>query len=201
MNYWLLSIPLLSAFVGWLAIKLAVKLLFKPYMPISFLGFKIQGIFPARKEEIATAASKYADTQFADLKGLEQKISDPKNFENVKPLIENHMDDFLRNRLKEQMPMISMFIGDKTISSLKTIFIQEIESLFPQVMLQFSGTLKQQFNIEDLVREKIKAISPEQLNNLVYTQLNKPLRSASILGASIGLLIGLIQIAIILLSS
>ncbi|MFC0776215.1 DUF445 domain-containing protein [Terrimonas alba] len=201
MNYWLLSIPLLSAFVGWLTINLAVKLFFKPYLPISFFGLKIHGVFPARKEEIARAASNYAATQFADLKGLEQKISDPKNFENVKPLIENHMDDFLRNRLKEQMPMISMFIGDKTISSLKEIFIREIEDLFPRVMLQFSGTLKQQFNIENLVREKIKAISPEQLTNLVYTQLNRPIRSASMLGAGIGLLIGLIQLAIILLSS
>ncbi|WP_276503297.1 DUF445 domain-containing protein [Terrimonas pollutisoli] len=201
MNYWLLSIPLLSAFVGWLTINLAVKLLFKPYVPISFLGFKIHGVFPARKDEIARAASNYAATQFADLNGLEQKISDPKNFENVKPLIEDHMDDFLRNRLKEQMPMISMFIGDKTISSLKAIFIQEIEDLFPQVMLQFSDTLKQQFNIKDLVREKIKAISPEQLTNLAYTQLNKQLRSASMLGTGIGLLTGLIQLAIILLSS
>ena len=202
MNYWLLSIPLLSAFIGWVTIKLAVKLLFKPYNPVSFLGFKIEGLFPARKKDIAIAASKYATAQFAGgLDGLEQKISDPKNFESVKPLIEDHMDDFLRNRLKEQMPMISMFIGDKTISSLKTIFIQEIESLFPQVMLQFSGTLKRQFNIEDLVREKINAISPENLHTLVYSQLTKPLRSTSMLGAGIGFLIGLIQLAIILLFS
>ena len=200
MNYWLLSIPLLSAFIGWFTIRLAVKLLFKPYAPVSILGFSIQGLFPARKEEIARAVSNYAATQFTGLDGLEQKVSDPKIFENVRPLIENHMDDFLRNRLKEQMPMISMFIGDKTISSLKAIFIQEIENLFPQVMLQFSGTLKQQFDIEELVKEKIRAISPEQLNNLVYSQLSKPLRSASLLGAGVGLIIGLIQLAIILLS-
>ena len=201
MFFWLLSIPLLSEFIGWFTIRLAVKLLFKPYAPVSILGFRIQGVFPARKEEIATAVSNYAATQFEGLGGLEQQARDPKIFENVRPLIENHMDDFLRNRLKEQMPMISMFIGDKTISSLKAIFIQEIETLFPQVMVQFSGTLKQQFDIEELVKEKIRAISPEQLNNLVYTRLSKPLRSASRLGAGVGLIIGLIQLAIILLSS
>lgn len=201
MNYWLLSIPLLSALTGYLTIKLAVKLLFKPYTPVSFPGIKIQGLFPARKEAIAEAVSKYAVTQFADMDGVEQKITDPKNFETVKPLIEDHMDDFLRNRLQEQMPMISMFIGDKTISSLKTIFIQEIENLFPQVMRRFTDSLKPGLIIEELVKEKIRAISPEQLNNAVYLQLSKPLRSASLLGALIGLVIGLIQLAIVLFFS
>jgi hypothetical protein len=49
---------------------------------------------------------------------------------------------FLRIKLKDEMPMLSMFIGDKTITSLKKFFMQEIEILFPQVMKQFAANLE-----------------------------------------------------------
>lgn len=198
MNYWLVLIPLLSAFIGWITVRLAIKLLFRPYTPKKILGFSLQGILPAQKMEIARQAGNYVAKQFS-LAGIEQKINDPKNFEAVKPLIETHIDDFLRNKLKEQMPMISMFIGDKTINTLKTIFIQEIETLFPQVMQQFAGNLKNEFNPEQMVVSKITSLSPQQLETAFYHNMKKEMRVASLFGTAIGLLIGLLQLAIILL--
>jgi uncharacterized membrane protein YheB (UPF0754 family) len=108
------------------------------------------------------------------------------------------MDDFLRNKLNQQMPMIGMFIGDKTIGTLKTIFIQEIETLFPQVMQQFAGNLQGKLKIEQLVSSRISGISPIQIENMVYKNMAKEIRLASLLGAAIGLLIGIIQLLIIL---
>ena len=160
------------------------------------MGFKWQGIFPEHKQQIADKLGKWIALEFSSF-SLEEKISDPQNFENVRPLIETHIDDFLRNKLKEQMPMISMFIGDKTISSLKTIFIQEIETLFPQVMQQFAGDLKSKLNLEQMVSSRITGISPIQIENLLYKNMTSEIRKVSLLGAAIGLLIGIIQLIII----
>jgi uncharacterized membrane protein YheB (UPF0754 family) len=201
MNYWLILIPLLSAFTGWLTIKVALKLLFRPFEPRKILGFTLQGILPGQKQEIALRAGKIMAAEFSSFSGLEQKISDPGNMEKIKPLIESHIDDFLRNKLKEQMPMIGMFIGDKTISTLKVVFMQEIEALFPQVMQQFAGNLKNELDIEQMVISKISGVSPEKIELLLHKNLSKEFQMAAGLGAIIGLLIGLIQLAIILLTS
>lgn len=160
------------------------------------MGFKWQGVLPAYKKQIADKVGKLAALEFSSL-SLEEKISDPQNFENVRPLIETHIDDFLRNKLKEQMPMISMFIGDKTIITLKAIFIQEIETLFPQVMQQFAGNLKGKLNLEQMVSSRIADISPAQIENLIYKNMAKEVRTASLFGALIGLLIGIIQLLIV----
>ena len=114
--------------------------------------------------------------------------------DKIKPLIETHIDDFLRNKLKDQMPMISMFIGDKTINTLKTVFMKEIEDLFPQVMQQFAGDLKNDLNIEQMVVLKIKNIPPEKLESLLYQNLAKEFRLVSAGAVVIGLLIGFIAI-------
>lgn len=201
MNYWLLLIPLLSAFTGWITIKMALKLLFRPLEPQKIAGFTLQGILPKQKQEIAIRLGQIAAEEFSSFTGLEERISDPRNMEKIKPLIETHIDDFLRNKLKEQMPMISMFIGDKTINTLKVVFMHEIEALFPQVMQQFAGNLKNELDIEQMVVSKISGISSEKIESVVYKKLAKEFQMAAGLGALIGLLIGLIQLAIILLTS
>ena len=200
MNYWLILIPLFSAFTGWLAIKIALKLLFRPLEPRKLMGLVIQGVMPKYKYQIAVKLGQIAATEFSNFGGLEQRISDPANMEKIKPLIETHIDDFLRNKLKEQMPMIGMFIGDKTIDTLKVIFMKEIEALFPQVMQQFAGNLSSDLDIEQMVVSKIIAVSPEKMESLLYKSLAKEFQTASHLGALIGLLAGLIQLAIILLT-
>ncbi|HZI54007.1 MAG TPA: DUF445 domain-containing protein, partial [Chitinophagaceae bacterium] len=137
---------------------------------------------------------------FASFADIEKKISDPANMHKIKPLIETHIDDFLRNKLKDQMPMISMFIGDKTINTLKTVFMKEIEDLFPQVMQQFAGDIKNDLNVEQMVVLKIKNIPPEKVESILYQDLAKELRLASVGAVALGLLIGFLQLVIIALA-
>ena len=47
------------------------------------------------------------------------------------PMIEDHVDEFLRHKLGKEMPCLSLFIGDKTIKHSKWIFMQELEDAFP----------------------------------------------------------------------
>ena len=175
-------------------------MIFRPLEPQKVIGFTWQGILPAHKQQIALKIGQIAASEFASFPGIEEKISDPGNMEKIKPLIETHIDDFLRNKLKEQMPMVGMFIGDKTINTLKVVFMQEIESLFPQVMQQFAGELKNDLNIEQMVVSKIAGISSAQIESLLYKKLGTQFRAAAMIGAVTGLLIGLIQLAIIWLT-
>ncbi|MGN6291388.1 MAG: DUF445 domain-containing protein [Chitinophagaceae bacterium] len=198
MNYWLLLIPFLSAITGWITIRMAVWLLFHPRQPKTILGWKIQGLWPARREQIALQAGNYAAAAFP-LDELEQRINEPGRFEEIKPIIEEHMDHFLRHKLKEQMPMIAMFIGDKTIQSLKTIFIQEIESLFPQVIGRFAGNLKKELKLNELVSAKLAAIPTHSIEQAVRRELAPKLRLAALFGGFIGLIIGILQLLIVLL--
>lgn len=160
------------------------------------MGFQWQGILTGKKQQIADNVGKLVATEFSNFNAMEM-ISDPRNFEKVRPLIETHIDDFLRNKLTVQMPMIGMFIGDKTINSLKIIFIQEIETLFPQVMEKFAGNIKNDLKIEQMVSSRITSISPERIEYLFHGNMEKEIRLVSLLGAAIGLAIGILQLIII----
>jgi hypothetical protein len=113
MSPWLFLLPLSGALIGFL---------------ITLLGYRIFLRKFTSRSEIFTSEIK-------------KQLTNPAVTSSVMPVIENHMDDFLRSRLSQQFPMISMFVGDKTITSLKKTFIQEIEAMLPGVMIKFSESL------------------------------------------------------------
>jgi uncharacterized membrane protein YheB (UPF0754 family) len=201
MNYWLLLIPVISAFIGWVTNWVAIKMLFHPREPKKILGITFQGIFPKRQQQFAQKLGKLVSAEFLSFDDIEQKISNPANLQKVMPMIETHVDDFLRIRLKEQMPMISMFIGDKTINSLKETFMKEIETLFPQVMKQYAGNLKAELDLEQIVTQKVSAFSSDKLEEVLYQIMSKEFRFVEIIGAVIGFIIGALQVLITVLTS
>jgi uncharacterized membrane protein YheB (UPF0754 family) len=186
---------LLSAFTGWFVIWLTIKMLFWPHKPFTIGGFKIQGALPANQQLIAEKIGKLVSAEFS-FDALQQKVTDPESFNKLKPEIEKHIDSFLRERLKQTFPMLSMLIGDKTITQLKTAFLTELETLFPALMSSYITNLQKEFDIEKQVSEKIAGFSISKAENLIYTSAKKQLLKVQLMGAVIGLFTGLVHILI-----
>ena len=194
MSYWFLLFPVISAFIGWITNWVAIKMLFHPRTPKRILGITFQGIFPKRQQKFAEKLGKLVSDEFLSFDDIEAKISNPENLIQIMPIIENHVDDFLRNRLKDEMPVISMFIGDKTIGNLKTLFMNEIETLLPIVMKQYAANLKTELDLEQIVITKVAAFSSDKLEEVLYQIMSKEFRFVEIIGAVIGFLIGSLQV-------
>ena len=146
---------------------------------------------------IATQVGKIAAQQFLSANIIEEKISDPATLQKIMPLIEEHIDDFLRNKLKKDMPFVGMLIGEKTISSLKKVFVTELETLFPNIMRNYASNLIADLNIEQLVRQKIAGLSVQEIETSFEENFSRELRLAQLAGACIGLIIGLITMVVI----
>ena len=200
MSFWLLLLPLISAFIGWFTNWIAIKMLFHPREPRNFLGMTIQGIFPKRQQQFAEKLGKLVSQELLSFTDISDKLTSPENLNRLSPYIEEHIDHFLRVKLKETMPMISMFIGDKTIAQLKTVFLEELQQLFPVIMEKYMGTLREQLDLEKIVVEKVSAFSSDKLEEILYQIMAKEFRFVEIIGAVLGFMIGLLQIAITLLA-
>jgi len=199
MNLWLLIIiPLTSAFIGWFTNWLSIRMLFHPRKPIRILGFTIQGILPKHQLQFAQKLGTLVSTELFSFAEIEEKITSPDTLKKIMPVVETHVDEFLRHRLKEAFPMIGMFIGEKTINSLKDVFMKELETIFPVIMRNYVQNLQQDINLEQLVATKVAAFPMDQLETMLNQNLSKQLRLAGIMGAVVGLLIGLVQVAIVI---
>lgn len=126
----LFFIPLCIGVFGWMLIWALVQIIFYPIRPLVF--------GPFRWESWANQWIKKMD-----LTTLLPNLSTQDQFEALKPIMHEKLDLFFREKLTAKMPMISMFIGDKTIEELKAVFMEELELLFPELMNSYSGNLNQ----------------------------------------------------------
>ncbi len=198
-SWWLYTIPFISAFIHWLTIWMALKLLFHPRQPRKILGFTLQGVFPKKQQQIAENLGRIVGQELLSFEDIEQTITNPANVQRILPLADEHIDKFLRVKLKESMPMIAMFIGDKTIGQLKAVFMKELEELFPVIMKNYVAHLKNDLDLEKIVVDKIANFSSDRLETMLNQILTKEFRFVEVIGAALGFFIGLLQIFLTLL--
>ncbi|MDD2792745.1 MAG: DUF445 family protein [Sediminibacterium sp.] len=193
-------IPLISAFIGWFTNWIAIKMLFHPREPKIILGIRFQGIFPKRQQQFAQKLGKMVSRELLSFQDIETKISNPANVQKLMPFVEQHIDHFLRVKLADQMPVISMFIGDKTINQLKAVFIAELTELFPVIMKNYMNNLQEELDLEKIVIEKVSGFSSDKLENMLNAIMAKEFRFVEIIGGVLGFIIGLIQVLLTLIA-
>lgn len=96
-----------------------------------YSGDHFQGIFPKRQRQFAEKLGKLVSAELLSFEDIESKITRKENIDKIMPTIEGHIDHFLREGLSKEFPMISMFIGDRTITNLKAVFMKKLEEIFP----------------------------------------------------------------------
>jgi uncharacterized membrane protein YheB (UPF0754 family) len=124
---------------------------------------------------------------------LDLEKTDPGNLEKILPRIDRHIDHFLRVKLVDKMPVVGMLIGEKTVSELKSVFMEEMQALFPVVMSTYMGTLQNRMDIEKIIVEKINRFSSDRLEQIFYATMTKEIRFAGIMGGILGFVIGMLQ--------
>jgi uncharacterized membrane protein YheB (UPF0754 family) len=191
---------LLSTFTGWVTTWIAIKMLFHPRKPIKILGYTLQGIFPKNQRIIAEKLGQVVGKELLSFDEIEQKVTNPENLQKLKPAIEEHIDNFLNNKLKEVFPMLSMFIGEKTTTQLKEAFLLELETLFPILMKTYMNKLQDDLDLEKIVTEKVASFSSEKLEDILNQITKNEFKFLEFIGGFFGLLIGLVQILIAILS-
>jgi len=194
MNWTFILIPLISAFIGWLTNWVAIKMLFHPAKPYRILGMTIHGIFPKRQQQFAEKLGRLVSNELLSFSDIEEKITHPDNIKKILPNVEKHIDEFLRERIKDVFPVISMFIGEKTVNQLKGVFMDELEQIFPVLMKNYMNNLRQDLDLEKIVIDKVASFPSDKLESILYQIMSKEFRFVEILGGVLGFLIGLLQV-------
>lgn len=192
-------IPFISAFIGWFTNWIAIKMLFHPKVEKNILGFKIQGIFPKRQQQFAEKLGQLVSKELISFSDIANKINNPATIAKAMPFIEEHIDSFIKVKLKEEIPLLSMFITDSTMGSIKRGMVNEIESLFPALITKMTSGLQEDLDIEKIVVDKVKGFRSDKLEEILNAIMSKEFKFVEIIGAVLGFIIGFIQVLLTLI--
>ncbi len=194
-------LPFIAAFIGWFTNWIAIKMLFHPRVEKRILGIRFQGIFPKRQKQFAEKLGQLVSRELISFDEIANKINQPGTIARALPFIEQHVDAFIHIKLKEEIPLLSMFINENTMAGIKKGIVNEIEVMFPALITQMTDGLKTDLDIEKLVVDKVTAFSSDKLEQILNAIMSKEFRFVEIIGAVLGFLIGILQLLITLSQS
>lgn len=167
----------MAALLGWLFNKL-------------LLNFFLNRIVPKLQPGIADGLARFAVNNI-DLEKIAAGIAADKNLQPLYPKIEQHLDNLLRNKIQDKVPMLAMLLGDKTIDKIKSSIMEELQVALPKLVMQLGTNVKMNTQMESLVRSKILDMDFRLHIARLKTGLKKPLAYFQFAGALSGFLIGL----------
>ena len=188
--------PFIAAFTGWFTTWIAIYMLFHPRNPKRFLGITIQGIFPKRQRQVAEKLGSVVAKELIHFSEIATQLKDPEMLQGLNPTIEKHLDNFLQVKLKEKLPIISMFVGDGTMQKIKEGMMEEISLLLPEIISQYTDSLSERIDIEKMVTEKVSNFSSDKLEEILQSVMKKEFKFIEIIGGVLGFVIGLIQMGL-----
>jgi uncharacterized membrane protein YheB (UPF0754 family) len=189
-------IPLISALIGYITNVVAVKMLFWPRQPVNLVFFQLYGVLPKRRAEIASSLGQLVEEQLLSIDDLFDRINTP----DVREKIINHLVVLLRDRLNAMLPRIIPARVVQVISeTLEKILRQEAENMVHQIIEYGRDYLTRDIQISKIVEDKVNAFDLKQLEDMIYGVSSPELRFIEILGGIMGLLIGFVQVAIMLI--
>jgi uncharacterized membrane protein YheB (UPF0754 family) len=190
----LLLLPIISAFIGWFTNWIAIKMLFHPKEPKRFLGITFQGIFPKRQLQFAEKLGHLVSAELINFEDIRSKLNNPAMIDKAMPMINERLDSFIKTKLTEHLPLVSMFIGNDTLNKVKESISQELRDSIPVMINQLGTEMEKELDIKQIVTNKVSAFSSDKLEEILNAIMKKEFVFVEIIGGVLGFLIGVLQL-------
>ena len=187
----LLSIPIISAIVGWSTNFLAVKMMF---YPIEFIGIKPflgwQGLIPAKRREMAEIEVELVLGKLLSVKELAERIDPVELTKAIQRRLKQTVRTIINDVMQESAPQLWASLPVQG----KNLVYARVEADIPNVVTKMVNDFK--YNIEEIIDIKELVVgqlvnSPELINEIFLKSGEKEFPFIEKSGFYFGFLFGL----------
>lgn len=186
----------IGALIGWITNYFAIKMLFRPLKEINILGFKIQGLIPKRKMEMAESIADTIQEELISMKDITANIGDIEIGEEIDLIVDRIVEDKLEKEVLAKIPMASLFVTDSMILKIKGHIKDAIDENKDEFFTVLIEKMEDSVDMKNIIIEKIENFELDELEKMVYRIANNELKHIEVIGAILGAVIGGIQFAI-----
>lgn len=191
----LLLLALVGGFIGWMTNVFAIKLMFRPLEPVNILGYKLQGLIPKRKADIARNIGEVVQEELISMEEIIDRM-----IEDVdKDKVIEHLKKRIIALVEAKMPFfVPATIQDMIMKYIDEIIDENGESMINELSENMVHRATSTIKISEIIEEKINEFELEKLEEIIIGIAKKELKHIEYLGGLIGVAIGLVQGLIIL---
>ncbi|MBT9168761.1 MAG: hypothetical protein DDT19_02109 [Syntrophomonadaceae bacterium] len=182
-------LPLTGAVIGWVTNVLAIRLLFRPLQPFRLGPLTFQGLIPKRRGQIAYTVGEVVADQLFSVDELAGQLNMPSIQQGIERLVCIAVDRWC----VEKIGMLPKAVRQTLSQRLSDLITNEVAHQFPQMVELLVTHMREQVDVRAIVEGKINALPLQEVEGLVLSVARSELKQIELLGAVLGLLIGLLQ--------
>ncbi|NLM39118.1 MAG: DUF445 family protein [Firmicutes bacterium] len=192
----LISMPIVSALIGWGTNVVAIRMLFWPAKPvrIALLNVELYGALPKRQKEIARSIGEIVNNELLPVESLMDAINTKEMHQHLAHLICSNIESKLERFLPRFLHQPTRGVFDNLLVDVVT---REIADLFTRLGKDLAADLQAKGLLGKLVEEKISSYDISGLEALILQVAHTELRYIELAGGALGFIIGLVQAAIV----
>ena len=192
-SLWIVA-PAAGAAIGWATNALAVRMLFRPHQPRRVLGLTFQGLIARRQEDLAASIGAVVGDHLIDARDLARALEGA----DLEGLVDEALASGLEPKLAElrRLPLVGGFLTDERVADMRSSLARGLVDGGQLERLLERG-LDQGLDVAALVATRVREFSVARLEAVVLEVARRELRAIEIWGAAIGLLVGLLQAALV----
>ncbi len=190
-----LSIPIVSALVGWMTNIVAINMTFYPINYVGVRPFGWQGIIPSKAKKMAETAVELWTTKLLDIGTQFSKIKPNKVAEEMAPSIDHLSKQIIDEVMEAKLPKI----WERTPQGLRQNIYDTVSENLPHIVEEMMKDVKSDFsNMLDLKYLAVSALTQNKalLNQMFLTCGEEEFKFIKKSGLYFGFLFGLIQMIV-----
>ena len=186
----ILILALIGAIIGWITNILAIKLIFRPLKPINILGYKLQGLIPKRRGEIAKNIGEVVENELISMDDIIDNILTEENINKVKTILKTRITSIIMQKVPS---FILTPFKSKIDSYVSDMIDEEGEDLLEELIDRINNNDSTKISFARIVEEKVNSFELDKIEKIIISVANKELKHIEVLGGVLGFLIGVIQ--------
>lgn len=193
-----ITIPLISALIGWITNYIAVKMIFRPRREINILGIRIIGLIPKRKSLLADKIAQTVENELISHRDIMNIMKSEDFHSQLGSVLKTKIEGFITSKVSSNS-LLAMFVTPDTVSRLSALLMEELETELPGIMDEMFKKVESKLDFHTIIRDKIMGFDLAKLESIIYDIASKELKAIELLGGVLGFAVGLAQLAIILI--
>jgi uncharacterized membrane protein YheB (UPF0754 family) len=190
-----IMLPLVGAAIGYATNWMAIRMLFHPHQR----RFGMQGLLPRRQADLARSIGRVVSDDLLSVEQLMEPLKDIDLAAHLAPIIDRVME----RKVGEfrSIPLIGGLLTPERMAGLRDGMVREIGKHREEIMAGLATAADEHIDLAAIVEQRVAAFDLDQLERVVHRVARSEFRAIEIWGAVLGLLIGLVQALVLVLTA
>ncbi|HLS88222.1 MAG TPA: DUF445 family protein [Sphingobacteriaceae bacterium] len=183
--FWLLY-PGAGALIGWLTNWMAIRLLFRPHKPVGIGPWRLQGLLPRRRRDLALTVAQVVERELLSSQDLMERLAGAAARTRLVDALAAGLAAAVEQRLPLPLPGPLTGWLHKAARSEAQRFV---DRQLPGLLRHWLADLQ----VASLIQERLDSLDIDEMEQLVHRLARQELRYIELMGALVGGLVGMVQ--------